>query len=136
MTLMTDTTDAEQQEVWHTLYDKIQSVLRPFGTENHFGDADYLLVDDNYGHRRHTIELHKLRMLDPTLIKMLRALLHGLVEWEIVIAVDVPGTENSWPPMGLIIRKDEIIDGLQRGFLPPEFQSLAFEGSRPGTGFD
>ena len=80
--------------------------------------------------------IHKLRMLDPALVRMLRMLLDDLPDWEIVIAVDVPGTENSWPRMGLIIRKHEIVDGLQRVHFPPEFQKVRFEGSRPGTGYD
>jgi hypothetical protein len=133
---MTDADDPAQQMVWSALYDRIRAVLVPFGAEDHFGNADYLLVDDNYGHRRHTIEVHKLRMLDPALVRMLRMLLDELPDWEIVIAVDVPGTENSWPKMGLIIRKNEVIDGLARGYFPSEFQRIAFEGSRPGTGYD
>jgi hypothetical protein len=95
-----------------------------------------LLVDDNYGYCRHTIEIHKLRMLDPDLVKKLRGLLQELTGWEIVVAIDVPGTEGSWPPMGLIIRRDGIIDGLQREHFTSEFQNLRFEGSRPGTGYD
>lgn len=133
---MSDAGDAAQARSWLKLYRKILKVLRQFGTEDHFGKADYLLVDDNYGWTRHTIEIHKLRMLDPALVKQLRPLLDDLEDWEIVISVDIPGTEDTWPPMGLIIRKHELIDGLQREFLPEEFRSVAFEGSRPGTGFD
>ena len=133
---MTDTDQAEQESIWTALYERIASALHQFGTEDHFGNADYLLVDDNYGHRRHTIEIHKLPMLDPRLVKMLRAFLHDLPGWEIVIAVDVPGTENSWPRMGLIIREHEVIDGLRRSYLPSEFQNLVFEGSIPGSGYD
>ncbi|MGB9368435.1 MAG: hypothetical protein WCE79_20725 [Xanthobacteraceae bacterium] len=133
---MTDADDPAQQMVWSALYDRIRAVLIPFGTEDHFGNADYLLVDDNYGHRRHTIEIHKLRMLDRDLVRMLRMLLAELPDWEIVIALDVPGTEKSWPRMGLIIRSGEVVDGLQRGYLPPQFQKVVFEGSRTGTGYD
>jgi hypothetical protein len=75
-------------------------------------------------------------MLDPALVKQLRVLLHDLADWEIVISVDIAGTEDKWPPMGLIIRKHEVIDGLQRDLLPEEFRSIKFEGSRPGTAFD
>jgi hypothetical protein len=116
---MTRADDTAQERIWATLYDQISAVLRRFGTEDHFGSADYLLVDDNYGHRRHMIEIHKLRMLDPALIGLLRALLAELPDWEVVVAVDVPGTENSWPRMGLIIRKNEVVDGFERGHFPP-----------------
>ena len=128
--------ETEQERVWEELYKQILNVLARFGIEDAFGKADYLLVDDNYGWTRHTIEIHKLRMLDPALVKALRSLLGDLKEWEIVISIDIPDTENKWPPMGLIIRKHEIIDGLQRDFLPEEFRAIEFEGSRRGTGFD
>lgn len=133
---MTDANEAIQERVWVTLYDTISAVLHRFGAEDPFGNADYLLVDDNYGYRRHIIEIHKLRMLDPDLVRMLRMLLDEFSDWEIVIAVDVPGTENAWPRMGLIIRRHEVVDGLQRGYLPVEFQKVVFEGSRTGTGYD
>ena len=55
---------------------------------------------------------------------------------EIVVAVDVPEHEQDWPVMGLTIRRHEIIDGLQREFLPPEFADLHYPGGRPGTGYD
>jgi hypothetical protein len=51
---------------------------------------------------------------------------------EIVYAVLSPTEDEDWPDMGLLIRKDIIIDGLQRQHFPPEYQSIAFEGSRPG----
>lgn len=130
---MTDAGDMAQERIWAALYGRISAVLSRFGSEDQFGNADYLLVDDNYGHRRHMIEIHKLRMLDPALIRLLRALLAELPDWEVVIAIDVPGTENSWPRMGLIIRKNEVVDGLQREHLPSEFRTVLFEGSRAGT---
>jgi hypothetical protein len=41
--------DIEQERIWEGLYQQILGVLATFGVENHFGDADYLLVDDNLG---------------------------------------------------------------------------------------
>jgi hypothetical protein len=131
-----DEEDDEQWRIWDSLYEQIQAILNRFGVEDHLGRADYLLVDDNYGWQQHNIEIHKLRMLDPELVKALKALLRQAPDWQIVIVVDIPGTEQTWPRMGLIIRDHEIIDGLQREYLPPEFQALAYEGSRPGTGYD
>jgi hypothetical protein len=49
----------------------------------------------------------------------------------IVIAVDVPGKENEWPSMGLVVRHQEIVDGLKREYFPSEFQNIQYEGSRP-----
>ena len=125
----------EQENAWSDLYGRIIAVLQEFGTEDHFGEADYLVVDDNYGWQRHTIEVHRLLMLSPAIAHALQSLLGEFPKWEIVIAVDVPGQEN-WPRMGLTIRKHELIDGLQRSYLPVEFQQIKYPGSRPGTGHD
>jgi hypothetical protein len=116
----------EQERTWGLLYDQISHVLHQFGTEDHFGHADYLLVDDNYGWKRHTIEIHKLHMLRPAVVHSLQPLLQGLLGWEVVIAVDMPGTEGKWPPMGVIIRSDAIVDKLQRQHLPAEFQNIRY----------
>jgi hypothetical protein len=126
----------EQERMWELLYDQIKRVVQHFGTEDYLGGADYLLVDDNYGWRRHTIEIHKLPMLNPELVRQLQSLLEHFTDWEIVIAVDIPGTETTWPRMGITIRRHEIIDGLQREYLPSEFRAVRYEGSRPGTGYD
>jgi hypothetical protein len=117
---------SKQELAWGILYDRIAQVLKQFGTEDHLGDADYLLVDDNYGWKRHTVEIHKLRMLSRPLVKMLQELLHEFQDWEIILAIDVPGTENDWQRMGLTIRAQEIVDDLKRQYLPREFQDLQF----------
>jgi hypothetical protein len=117
---------SEQERTWGILYGRISAALKQFGTEDHFGDADYLLVGDNYSWKRHTIEIHKLRMLNPSLVEMLQESLHDFKDWEIVLAVDVPGTETAWPRMGLTIRAQEVVDDLKREYLPSEFQSVRF----------
>ena len=124
---MTTNELTEQESDWGALYERISEVLRQFGAEDHFGNADYLLVGDNYGWRRHTIEIHKLHMLRPAIVKALQPLLRELSAWEIVIAVDIPGTENKWPPMGLIIRSNTIVDELQREYLPSEFKDVQYQ---------
>jgi hypothetical protein len=128
--------DAEQERAWEVLYDQVREILGQYGSENYLGDADYLVVDDNYGWLRQKIEVHKLHMLQPPIVKRLQQLLNEYPEWEIVLAVSVPGTEGKWPLMGVTIRKHEVIDGLQRQYLPGEFRGIEYAGSRPGTGFD
>jgi predicted phage gp36 major capsid-like protein len=58
----------------------------------------------------------------------------GYPDWEIMMRVDVIGKENEWPAMGVIIHDDEIIDDLKREFLPEEFRSLRYEGSKAVPG--
>jgi hypothetical protein len=131
-----NTHDALQDQVWSDLYRRIAGLLRKYGKEEPTGDGDYWVVDDNYGWRRHTINFFTLKMLNPTIIAELRALLKDAAGWEIVVALDVPGKENEWPPMGVTIRNHEIIDGLRREYLPEPYRRLVIQGSRPGTGYD
>jgi hypothetical protein len=126
----------KQGRIWDALFAQMRAALAQCGTEDHFGKGDYLVVDDNYGWRRHKIEIHRLEILTPEIVGRLRRLLKGLPDWEIVIALDIPGTEDRWPLMGVTIREREIIDGLQRSYLPPEFEGMSFEGARPGSGWD
>jgi hypothetical protein len=137
-----DDYEDRQSDAWDALYNEIVKLLTRYGVEDACGHADYLVVDDDYGWARNTIEIHRLKMLKVEIILALQALLrrkdlvHGIPDWEIVILVDIPGKEGKWPPMGVTIRAREIIDGLQRQYLPPEFQNFKIPGSRPGTGND
>jgi hypothetical protein len=56
----------------------------------------------------------------------LQRLLADAPGWEILVAIDVPGTERTWPRMGLVVRRDEIIDNLRRDVLPEPYRSLSF----------
>jgi hypothetical protein len=121
----------EQRKEWLALYAQIEKVLQEFGEEDDFlQQNDYHLVYDNLGLWQHKIEASNLEMVKPVVIKSLQKLLAGYPNWEIVIAVGSPEADRAWPPMGLVIRDDEIIDGLQREYFPREFQSIEYEGSR------
>ncbi len=117
--------DAEQDREWAMLYDQIKSVLLQYGEEDDGGEQkDFLLVNDNLGLYRHRIETNKLELLRPVVVKSLQKLLIGYSNWEIVVAFG-----RSFG--GLVIRDDEIMDGLRRENLPKEFQTIEYEGSRP-----
>jgi hypothetical protein len=133
---MTDVSDVQQENEWGILYDRIGALLRRFGEENPVRKGDYWLLDENWGLFQHKLEIQNLELLRPHVVKSLQELLVGYPNWDIEVAVDVPGTEDKWPVMGLIIRDDEIVDGLQRRYLPPQFQDIEYEGSRRGTDFD
>jgi hypothetical protein len=125
-----------RDKIWSDLYKRVRAVLARYGKEDAFGRGDFLLVDDNYGWRRQIVNIFTLKMLNAEIIAELRALLDKLPDWEIVYAVDVPGKEKEWPSMGVTIREREIIDGLQREYLPESYRTFSIPGSRPGTGYD
>jgi hypothetical protein len=117
--------DAEQEREWAILYDQIKSVLQQYGQENDgTEEKDYLLVDDNLGWYKHRIEANKLELAQPVVVKSLQKLLIEYPNWEIIVALG-----RSFG--GLVVRNDEIMDGLRRENLPKEFQTIEYEGSRP-----
>jgi len=129
----------EQAREWDALYEEIQAVLRSFGKEDGaelqgesyvYVSRDYLLVSDNWGGYRHRIETSNPEFIRPAVIASLRKLLIRYPNWEIVLALGGSEKEKR-PSMGLVIRDDEVIDALEREYLPKQFQSIEYEGSRP-----
>jgi hypothetical protein len=127
---MTNDKERQQELEWNALHDRITATLNQFGQKDAFGKADYWLVDDNWGLRLHQLEFQNLGLLRPDIIKALQALLIEYPHWEIAVRIDIVGTEEKWPGMGLIIYHDEIIDELQRQYFPEEFRHFAYEGSK------
>jgi hypothetical protein len=93
-----------------------------------------VLVGDNWGWHRHQVEIGNLNFLKPHVIKALQATLAGYPNWSVSVQVDVPESGVTWPGMGLIIYDDEIEDDLRREYLPEEFRTIVYEGSRPANG--
>ncbi len=121
----------EQEREWTELHDRVRAVLQHYGEEDVGGERrGYHLVDDNLGFHRHKIETEELKLIMPIVVKSLQELLSGYPNWEIVMAVASPDKEMR-PNMTLVIRDDEIIDGLQRQYLPNELRTIQYEGSRP-----
>ena len=127
---MSDEIDPVQDREWQILHDRITETLNGFGRKDAFGKGDYWLVDDNWGHRRHQLEIQNLNLIRPHVIGALQRNLSDYPEWYITAGI-YPGLKD-WPDagMGLIIYNDEIIDELQRRYLPSEFRGLRYEGSR------
>ena len=123
--------EALQEKEWAILHDRIANLLDQFGKKDPVGDGDYWLVDENLGWQRHKVEIDNLNFLQPHIIKSLQALLADFPTWDITVQVAVSGKEKEWPGMGLTIYSDEIIDELQREFLPDEFRNIHYEGARP-----
>ena len=63
-------------------------------------------------------------------MKLLQRQLSDYPRWEIRVGVDTVKFDRKWPGMGLIVYSDQILDELQRNYLPPEFRNLRYEGAR------
>jgi len=115
-----------QERVWGILYARLEKILRQFGKPDYLFRADYWLLEDNWGTKQHKLYVTNLDMLAPRVVKLLQAASLEFPDWEIVVAVAIEGLGESWPQMGLTIRAHEIIDDLQRQFLPKSFQGIFY----------
>jgi hypothetical protein len=131
---MTEDIRDRRDREWEVLFVKIQEALSPFGEVWDFDleKGGYWLVDDNWGNFKHSLGLYDLALLEPVVIAALQKILDGYPDWEILVNL-VPPTEDQWPEMGLIIRGDQIIDELERNYLPKEYQNLKYPGGRRST---
>ena len=130
-------THDEQQEadIWQRLYDRVAELLEQFGEEDGAVEGDYWIHDSYWGYPQIKI-FANLSMLDPSIVRQLREIIVDFPGWEIVVAVSERGKSETWPDMGLLIRGHEILDGLQRQYLPEEFEHINYDGSRPMTDRD
>jgi hypothetical protein len=116
--------EQEQEREWRLVRERIENVLQEGGAKNiEGGVTDYTLDDCNLGLYRHKLKLHKPELMEPEIIKSLQSLLIEHPNWEIIIVLEILGG-------GVIIRDDEVIDGLQRDRLPERFQAIVYDGSR------
>jgi hypothetical protein len=128
---MREHTEERLQKEWNELYERIKTVLEPYG-EDDIDGGDYYVVDEIFESYVHQVEMHKLHMLRPEIIKALQAVLVGHPDWEIEISVSIPEEEIIIDPGEcLTLHDNEVIDALDRVLLPKEYQDLVYEGSRP-----
>jgi hypothetical protein len=125
---MTSEKERRQEAEWQILQDRITATLDQFGKKDAFGKGDYWLVDENWGWRDQQLAVQNLDFLRPKVVKALQELLQNLPHWQITMGVDGRGEGRNWPNMGLIIYDDEIIDELQREYLPEPYRNLKYEG--------
>ena len=135
---MIQKTHTNYEKIWKELYRRMKLVLDKYGTSYDFRarEGDYWIIDEPYGFDQHNVYFHKFKMFESRTVKELQALLGQFSGWEIFVTVCIDPEGESWPDMGLIIREHEIIDGLQRQYFPPKYQSIQYEGSRAGTDKD
>jgi hypothetical protein len=120
--------DGAYERIWQSLHDKATEVLDAFGKKDYRGRADYWIVDDDWGLDFIRIEAQDLQLLRPVVVDRLKRILVDFPGWHIAVRVDVPGTEEAWPLMGILIFSDRVIDHLRRDYLPAEFRQITYEG--------
>jgi hypothetical protein len=128
---MREDSEERLEKEWKELYERITAVLRPYG-EDDIDGGDFYVVDEIFESYTHQVEMHKLHMLRPEIIKAIQGVLVGHPDWEIEVSIHIPEEEVIVDPgEGLTLHDDGIIDALDRTLLPKEYQDLVYEGSRP-----
>ena len=123
-------TNEQHKKEWKELYERTKSALQRFGRDDEAG-GDYFVINFVPNEKVQMVELHRLHMLRPEIIKPLHRLLSEFPDWQIEVYVLSP-EENVVldPESGLILRRDGIIDALDRSVLPKQHR-FVYEGSRP-----
>jgi hypothetical protein len=116
------------QLVWRSLHDKATEVLDAFGKKDFRGRAGYWIVDDDWGLDFIRVEVQNLQLLRSVVVGKLKQILGDSPGWHIAVRVDVPGKEESWPLMGILIFRGRVVDHLKREVLPAEFRQISYEG--------
>lgn len=121
---------------WKEIYLRTKRALRPFGKDDEAG-GDYFVIDLLPNDSVQMVELHRLHMLRPEIMKSLQEALAGFPGWSIEICAICP-EENAVIDVesGLVLHHDKIFDALDRASLPPKYR-FVYEGSRrPPGGFN
>lgn len=122
-----DRAHQEQVGIFERLCERIEQFLELHGQpDTLLGLGDYSIYWDYWGYSQVKLSIGNLKLLEPPIVKGLQNILKEFPGWEIVAAVAVAGHFYDWPDMGLIIRGNEIVDDLQRQFLPERFQAIAY----------
>jgi len=136
-TTKNDRNRAEKIAIFEQLRHRVDAILEKYGRPDSLSrQGDYTVHGDYNGHPQVIAFIGKLDMLRSAVISELHRLIKEFPGWEIEVTVAVREHYDDWPNMGLYIRPHEIIDGLQREYLPKEFQNIAYEGARRGTAYD
>lgn len=123
----------QQVETFDSLVRAVNAVLEQYGKHDSLDPGDYSIYEDYLGFPQVKVSIANLKMLEPVVIQRLQQLIRTYPDWEIAVAVVHRPNYRDWPEMGLYIRRNEIIDGLQRRYFPREFQNIEYIGARRGT---
>lgn len=97
-----------RDDEWKNLYDELRRALETLGIENAYGDADYWLVDDDYGDTTHKVCIHRKSFLKPVLISVIQKALQGFPRWRVMLQLEFPIAGVPDASSGLIVYPNSI----------------------------
>jgi hypothetical protein len=92
-----------REKEWAKLYGALSRALNLLGTENAFGEADYWIVDDDYGDTAHKLCIHKISFLRPQLIIAIQMALKPFPAWRVLLQMEVELDGAPMPPEGIVV---------------------------------
>jgi hypothetical protein len=98
----------ERDKQWGNLYSLLSKSLALLGRENAFGEADYWIVDDDYGDTVHKLCVHKLSFLRPQVIAAIQEALKPYPQWRVVVQIEAELDGIPLPPEGIMIYSDHV----------------------------
>lgn len=112
---------SEHEKEWASLYTMLSKSLGLLGTENAFGEADFWIVDDDYGGTAQKLCIHKLSFLSPQLIAAIQRALKVFPAWQVMVQLEIEINGTPLPPEGLLIYSNHVEQHWDRA----KFASLA-----------
>jgi len=132
---MNTRSDEQREKKWKELYTRTKHALQPFGKDDEAG-GDYFVLDLVPNDNVQMVELHRLHMLRPAIIKSLQRLLLDFPDWQIEICAICPEERTIIDvEFGLILSSKGIIDALDRESLPEKYRFVYENSRRPPPGF-
>jgi hypothetical protein len=123
----------EQFAVFEQLRARVSKLLETFSSsDSSSGRRDYSVHGDYSEYPQVVVFIHNLELLRHRVVGALQHLAQEFPGWQIDLMVGLREHLKDWPNMGISIRADEIVDDLQRQYLPEEFRDLTYQGSRRG----
>jgi hypothetical protein len=134
-----DRRQTEQFGVFERLYPRVGALLERFGRPDFLPgrrEGDFSVHGDYSEYPQVVVFIHNLELLRQEVVTALQQLLKEFPGWQVDLMVGLWDHLQDWPNMGISIRADEIVDGLQRVYFPPGYQTLTYENARPGSVVD
>lgn len=115
---------SSRDDEWKRLYDELSRSLKTLGTENPYGEADYWLVDDDYGDAAHKLCVHRPMFLQPALITAVQRVLEPFPQWRVMLQIEFPIDGVPHASSGLIIYPGAIEEHWDRRLVPALVRQL------------
>ena len=106
-----------RNEEWKQLYESLRRTLNTLGIENAYGEADYWLVDDDYGAATHKVCVHRKSFLTPAVIAAMQRTLQEFPQWRVMVQLEFPIAGVPDASSGVIIYPNAVEEHWDRSLV-------------------